>query len=137
MKKKQSLTTIELQKKIIRGILTVGALTLLIIFLFGNHGLYQLYILKKERRHIQDKINLLREEKMALENEKTKLQTDYKHIEEIAREKYRMSKKGKEFLKSLKKKTTTNLYLGYLPSYDYDYINLFFHFHLNRHILLH
>ena len=36
MKKKQSLTTIELQKKIIRGILTIGTLTLLVIFLFGN-----------------------------------------------------------------------------------------------------
>ena len=103
MKKKQSLTTIELQKKIIRGILTVGALTILIIFLFGNHGLYQLYILKKERGHIQDKINLLREEKMALENEKTKLQTDYKHIEELAREKYRMSKKGERVFKVIEK----------------------------------
>ena len=97
------MTTIELQKKIIRGILTVGALTLLIIFLFGNHGLYQLYILKKERGHIQDKINLLREEKMALENEKTKLQTDYKHIEELAREKYRMSKKGERVFKVIEK----------------------------------
>ena len=103
MKKKQSLTTIELQKKIIRGILTIGALTLLIIFLFGNHGLYQLYILKKERENIQDKINLLREEKMALENEKTKLQTDYKHIEELAREKYRMSKKGERVFKVIEK----------------------------------
>ena len=103
MKKKQSLTTIELQKKIIRGILTVGVLTLLIIFLFGNHGLYQLYILKKERGNIQDKINLLREEKMALENEKTKLQTDYKHIEELAREKYRMSKKGERVFKVIEK----------------------------------
>ena len=103
MKKKQSLTTIELQKKIIRGILTIGVLTLLIIFLFGNHGLYQLYILKKERGDIQDKINLLREEKMALENEKTKLQTDYKHIEELAREKYRMSKKGERVFKVIEK----------------------------------
>ena len=103
MKKKQFLSTIELQKKIIRGILTVGALTLLIIFLFGNHGLYQLYILKKERGNIQDKINLLREEKMALENEKTKLQTDYKHIEELAREKYRMSKKGERVFKVIEK----------------------------------
>ena len=103
MKKKQSLTTIELQKRIIRGILTVGVLTLLIIFLFGNHGLYQLYILKKERGNIQDKINLLREEKMALENEKTKLQTDYKHIEELAREKYRMSKKGERVFKVIEK----------------------------------
>ena len=103
MKKKQSLTSIELQKKIIRGILTIGALTLLIIFLFGNHGLYQLYLLKKERSSIQEKINLLREEKIALEDEKTKLQTDNKHIEEIAREKYRMSKKGERVFKVIEK----------------------------------
>ncbi len=103
MKKKQSLTSIELQKKVIRGILTIGALTLLIIFLFGNHGLYQLYILKKERNSIQEKINLLREEKIALENEKTKLQTDNKHIEEIARERYRMSKKGERVFKVIEK----------------------------------
>ena len=103
MKKKQSLTSIELQKKVIRGILTIGALTLLIIFLFGNHGLYQLYILKKERNSIQEKINLLREEKIALENEKTKLQTDNKHIEEIARERYRMSKKGEKVFKVIEK----------------------------------
>tara|TARA_Y100000588_G_scaffold50718_1_gene47660 strand:+ start:966 stop:1289 length:324 start_codon:yes stop_codon:yes gene_type:complete len=103
MKKKQSLTSIELQKKVIRGILTIGALTLLIIFLFGNHGLYQLYILKKERNSIQEKINLLREEKIALEDEKTKLQTDNKHIEEIARERYRMSKKGEKVFKVIEK----------------------------------
>ena len=103
MKKKQSLTSIELQKKVIRGILTIGALTLLIIFLFGNHGLYQLYILKKERNSIQEKINLLREEKIALEDEKTKLQTDNKHIEEIAIESYRMSKKGERVFKVIEK----------------------------------
>ena len=103
MKKKQSLTSIELQKKVIRGILTIGALTLLIIFLFGNHGLYQLYLLKKERSSIQEKINLLREKKIALEDEKTKLQTDNKHIEEIARERYRMSKKGEKVFKVIEK----------------------------------
>ena len=59
--------------------------------------------MKKERGHIQDKINLLREEKIALENEKTKLQTDYKHIEELAREKYRMSKKGERVFKVIEK----------------------------------
>ena len=103
MMKKKSITTIKLQKKIIRGVLTIGVLTLLIIFFFGNHGLYQHYILKKERSNIQEKINLLREEKMALEDEKTKLQTDYKHIEELAREKYRMSKKGERVFKVIEK----------------------------------
>ena len=52
---------------------------------------------------IQEKINLLREEKMALEDEKIKLQTDYKHIEELAREKYRMSKKGERVFKVIEK----------------------------------
>ena len=104
MKKKQSLKTIEVQKKIIRGILAIGALTLLIIFIFGNHGLYQLYLLKKERSNIQKKINLLREEKITLNDKKTKLQTDSKHIEELAREKYRMSKKGEKVFKVIEKK---------------------------------
>ena len=104
MKKTQSLKTIEVQKKIIRGILAIGALTLLIIFIFGNHGLYQLYLLKKERSNIQEKINLLREEKITLNDKKTKLQTDSKHIEELAREKYRMSKKGEKVFKVIEKK---------------------------------
>ena len=59
--------------------------------------------MKKERNSIQEKINLLREEKIALEDEKTKLQTDNKHIEEIAREKYRMSKKGERVFKVIEK----------------------------------
>ena len=104
MKKTQSLKTIEVQKKIIRGILAIGALTLLIIFIFGNHGLYQLYLLKKERSNIQEKINLLREEKITLNDKKTKLQTDSKHIEELAREKFRMSKKGERVFKVIEKK---------------------------------
>ncbi len=82
----------------------MGALALLIIFFFGDHGLYQLYSLKKERTEIQEKINSLREEKVALEGKKTKLQTDYKYIEELAREKYRMAKKGEKVFKVIEKK---------------------------------
>ena len=105
MRRKTSSSKIQLQKQIIRGILVIGALALVIIFLFGNHGLYQLYTLKKERDKIQQNINMLREEKMALEDEKVKLQTDYKHIEEIAREKYRMSKKGERVFKVIEKES--------------------------------
>ena len=105
MKRKTSSSKIQLQKQIIRRILVIGALALVIIFLFGNHGLYQLYTLKKEREKIQQNINMLREEKMVLEDEKTKLQTDYKHIEELAREKYRMSKKGERVFKVIEKES--------------------------------
>ena len=60
-------------------------------------------VLGYENELIQEKINFLREEKIALEDEKTKLQTDNKHIEEIARERYRMSKKGERVFKVIEK----------------------------------
>jgi cell division protein FtsB len=96
--------TADLQKRIIRAILTMGALALLIIFLFGDHGLYQLYRLKRERAEIQQKIEELRAEKIQLEAQKTRLETDYKYIEELAREKYRMAKKGEKVYKVIEKK---------------------------------
>ena len=64
----------------------------------------QLYNLKKERAQIQNQINFLRQEKFELENEKIKLQTDYKYIEELAREKYRMAKKGEKVFKVIDQK---------------------------------
>ena len=94
----------DVQKRIIKTILFIGALSLIIIFFFGDHGLYQLYTLKKERAQIQSQINILRKEKIELENEKIKLETDYKYIEELAREKYRMAKKGEKVFKVIDQK---------------------------------
>ena len=97
-------SSVKIQKRIIRAILIMGAVALLIIFFFGDHGLYQLYTLKTERAQIQKQINSLREEKIALESEKTKLKSDYKYIEELAREKYRMAKKGEKVFKVIEEK---------------------------------
>ena len=94
----------DVQRRIIRTILLIGAISLVIIFFFGDHGLYQLYTLKKERTQIQNQINILRKEKIELENEKIRLQTDYKYIEELAREKYRMAKKGEKVFKVIDQK---------------------------------
>ena len=94
----------DIQKRIIKTMLLIGALSLIIIFFLGDHGLYQLYTLKKERAQIQNQINILRKEKIELENEKIKLQTDYKYIEELAREKYRMAKKGEKVFKVIDQK---------------------------------
>ena len=49
----------DVQKRIIRTILLIGAIFLVIIFFLGDHGLYQLYTLKKERAQIQNQINIL------------------------------------------------------------------------------
>jgi cell division protein FtsB len=94
----------DIQRRIIRTILLIGAIFLVIIFFLGDHGLYQLYTLKKERAQIQNQINILRKEKIELENEKIRLQSDYKYIEELAREKYRMAKKGEKVFKVIDQK---------------------------------
>ena len=106
IKRKRALgaSTVDVQKRVIRALLLMGAAALLIILFFGDHGLYSLYSLKKERAKTQTKINTLREEKIALESERTKLQTNDKYIEELARERYRMAKKGEKVFKVIDKK---------------------------------
>ena len=49
-------------------------------------------------------IDYLRNKKITLEDEKTRLKTDYKYIEEMAREKYRMAKKGEKVFKVIEEK---------------------------------
>ena len=93
-----------IQQQMIRAILIIGALMLLIIFFFGDHGLYQLYLLRSERSEIQATITALREKKQTLEAEKNKLTTDSKYIEQLARERFRMAKKGEKVFKVIERK---------------------------------
>ena len=92
-----------IQKKIIKLFLLLGIGILLITFFFGDHGLYHLYTIKSERNKIQKEIDHLREKRVVLEDEKTRLKTDFKYIEEMAREKYRMAKKGEKVFKVIEK----------------------------------
>ena len=92
-----------IQKKVIKLFLLLGIGILLITFFFGDHGVYHLYTIKSERSKIQKEIESLREKKLVLEDEKTRLKTDFKYIEEMAREKYRMAKKGEKVFKVIEK----------------------------------
>ncbi|MEC9474497.1 MAG: septum formation initiator family protein [Candidatus Neomarinimicrobiota bacterium] len=104
-KRKGSLNSrANIQKKVIKLMLLLGLLVLLITFFFGDHGLYHLYTLKSERKRIQAEIDYLRNQRITLEDEKTRLKTDYKYIEEMAREKYRMAKKREKVFKVIEKK---------------------------------
>ena len=94
----------QIQHQMIRAILIICALMLLIIFFFGDHGLYQLYLLRSERSEIQATITALREQKQTLEAEKNKLTTDSKYIEQLARERFRMAKKGEKVFKVIERK---------------------------------
>ena len=92
------------QRSFVRGVLVLFLATLMIIFIFGDHGLLQLYKLKKERSKIQNHISELRKNREGLVKEKARLENDLKYIEKLAREKYRMAKPGERYLKSCQRK---------------------------------
>ena len=98
----------ETQKKFIRGVLFLIAITLLIVFVFGDHGLFQLYKLKRERAEIQKYISELRENREILISEKNRLENDLEYIEKLAREKYRMAKPGEKVFKVVPKESNKN-----------------------------
>ena len=98
----------ETQKKFIRGVLSLIAITLLVVFVFGDHGLFQLYKLKKERAEIQKHISQLRENREVLISEKNRLENDLEYIEKLAREKYRMAKPGEKVFKVIPKESKKN-----------------------------
>ena len=93
----------ETQKRIVRSSLMLIGLILIFIFIFGDHGLFQLYTLKKEKKDVQKKIEQFRKERELLIEEKNHLENDLKYIERLAREKYRMAKPGEKVFKVLDK----------------------------------
>ena len=99
----------ETQRKFIRGVLLLIGATLVIIFIFGDHGLFQLYKLKQERKEVQKHITQLRENRETLIAEKNRLENDLEYIEKLAREKYRMAKPGEKVFKVVPKKESDDI----------------------------
>ena len=104
-KKKKSilLAVAKAEKKLIQGIIFLLFFSLLTVFIFGDHGIYKLYKIKKKRKLIQDKITQLRFEREKIKTEKNKLENNLDYIEKIAREKYRMVKPGEKIFKVIEK----------------------------------
>jgi cell division protein FtsB len=94
---------VETQRQFIRGILFLIGVTLMIIFIFGDHGLFQLYKLKKERQKVQEHITQLRKNREGLITEKNRLENDLDYIEKLARERFRMAKPGEKVFKVIPK----------------------------------
>ena len=92
------------QKQFIRGIIFLLCITLLIIFIFGDHGLLQLYKLKLERAKVQSQIVQLRKERERVMVEKNQLENDIQYLEKLARERYRMVKPGEKVYKIIPEK---------------------------------
>ncbi|MEC7848506.1 MAG: septum formation initiator family protein [Candidatus Neomarinimicrobiota bacterium] len=92
------------QKQFIRGIIFLLCVTLLIIFIFGDHGLLQLYKLERERAKVQAQIAQLRKERERVMVEKNQLENDIQYLEKLARERYRMVKPGEKVYKVIPEK---------------------------------
>ena len=97
----------ETQKKLVRVSLGLIGTLMVLTFIFGDHGILQLYKLKKEKAKIQNHIIKLREEKEELVLEKHRLENDLDYIEKLAREKYRMAKPGEKVFKVISEKEDT------------------------------
>ena len=87
------------QKQFFKGLVLLICFSLIIVFVFGDHGLLKLYKIKSERQMVQEKIVDLREEREKLKTEKIKIENDLSYIEKIAREKYKMVKPGEKIFK--------------------------------------
>ena len=96
------------QRQFIRGVLLLIGVTLLIVFIFGDHGIFQLYKLKREREEVQAHITLLREEREQLKSEKARLENDLDYIEKLARERFRRAKPGEKVFKVIPKNTDSD-----------------------------
>ena len=90
------------QKQFIQGLVLLICMSLIIIFIFGDHGLIKLYKIKTQRKKIQNHITQLREEREKRKEEKNKIENDLNYIEKIAREKYKMVKPGEKIFKVVK-----------------------------------
>lgn len=79
-------------------LLLVGVI-LIIIFFFGDHGIYRLYEMKRQKKHLLEEIDRLREEQKVLMRSKERLENDLEYIERLARERHRMARPGEKVFK--------------------------------------
>ena len=99
----KSVSIAKTQKQFIQGLVLLICLSLIIVFIFGDHGLLKLYKIKSQRKTIQTHIAQLRDEREKAEEKKNKIENDINYIERMAREKYKMVKPGEKIFKVVPK----------------------------------
>lgn len=82
-----------------------GITLFIIVFVIGDYGLYQVYLLNKQKSRIENHLVELKAQQDSLLTEKGRLEGDLQYIEKLAREKYRMAKKGEKVFRVIEKPT--------------------------------
>ena len=92
------------KKKRIRLVLSISALILIVMyFVVGQRGTYKLLSFYNQKEKIVEEIHNLKTENKKLEKFKSELENDPQSIEKVAREKYKMKKKGERVYKIVEK----------------------------------
>ena len=92
------------QKKRIKLFLSVFVLLLIVAyFVVGERGTYKLISFYNQKEKLIEEIQHLELEKKELEEFKSKLENDPQSIEKVAREKYKMKKKGERVYQIVEK----------------------------------
>lgn len=97
-KKENSIRSIWLIFKVL-----LFATAFVLFFVIGDYGLYQIYVLNKNQKSTETSIRELQLQKDSLIVNKEKLEHDIEYIEKIARERYRMAKKGEKVFRVIEK----------------------------------
>lgn len=79
-----------------------------IFFVIGDYGLYQIYLLHKQKQALENSLVELKSEQDSLAQEKARLENDLAYIEKLARERYRMAKKGEKVFRVVEKPSNAN-----------------------------
>ena len=81
------------------SLITVFILTIVI----SDYGIYQVYLLNRQKRRLHTNIEKLKTEQDSLLVEKARLENDLDYIEKLARERYRMAKKGEKVFRVIER----------------------------------
>ena len=92
------------QKKRIKLFLSVFVLLLIVAYFFvGKRGTYKLISFYNQKEKLTEEIKQLEIENKDLEEFKSNLENDPQSIEKVAREKYKMKKKGERVYQIVEK----------------------------------
>lgn len=93
------------KKRIKKLFLLVIMVFLLYLLLVGNkYSIYRQLALRKERARLVNEIGLLKKERGVLQEKVRLLSEDMDYIEKVAREKYKLAKKGERIYLMVPKK---------------------------------
>ncbi len=92
------------QKKRIKLFIIIAFVSLIALFFFiGDRGTYKLFTFYNQKQDLVNEIEQVETEKSKLDTIQAKLKSDPEYIEKVAREKYKMKKKGERVYQVVEK----------------------------------